>query len=610
MLFNFFGKSFSANTIPLTFNEHDKKMLFLNTVITVIAVNVVFTSLTTVYLHIHPPIVLDLSFFATEEDYFGALDLALQLHVRLLITITIVSPEICFILIVLYYLLEGLFSVTTNNSKTLFYFPILSGYYCFRLATSLLITGILFTYWYYSFMAGPISADLGVVEYFHSLYYYGNLIITPLVMKLKIIIAFLVAFILYLSSNYLKITKLNNYEFAIFISLALISLWVAISSQSWILLYLALELQAICLLILIAWSRHLVSSITTSLKYGVINFIASAIILYGIVRLILLTGTTSFSNLSLFELLDSTIITNTSNNYILGLPLAFLLLGLLIKLGVAPLAFWVPEIYAGIPLPVLIFFATIPKLVYVFLISTFVTTHFSLILVTQFKWLFLGLAIITSTIGTFGLITENRDIIRFIGYSSISNMGILCLIWGFMVHDTLGVSVTYMLYYIINTLLFLGVFTYLYIPLLKRQVFYFSDLQIFIRHSSLFNFYLIIGFSFFSFLGLPPLLGFWGKFLAVKAIIPIIITSYEWAVLVWVILITVAGGFGYIRLFNIISSEIPGHSATLSIKPISDNILYFYFYLFILIQIIGCLYATDILDFLSGLRYFPRSRIF
>ena len=39
MLFNFFGKSFSANNIPLTFNEHDKKILFLNTVITLTAVN-------------------------------------------------------------------------------------------------------------------------------------------------------------------------------------------------------------------------------------------------------------------------------------------------------------------------------------------------------------------------------------------------------------------------------------------------------------------------------------------------------------------------------------------------------------------------------------------
>ena len=39
MVFNFFGKKFSANNITLPFNEHNKKILFLNTVITLTTVN-------------------------------------------------------------------------------------------------------------------------------------------------------------------------------------------------------------------------------------------------------------------------------------------------------------------------------------------------------------------------------------------------------------------------------------------------------------------------------------------------------------------------------------------------------------------------------------------
>jgi NADH-quinone oxidoreductase subunit N len=501
----------------------------------------------------------------------------------------VLLPDLCFFLLVIYYLLEGLFFVTEANEKYANYFPIKSSHYCLILGCILVIIGLLQGFnalWLESFDINKLY------------FYYNSFKVSPVILKIKMILSFLVAAILYLSANFLKNNKLNNYEFSFILAIALISLWIAVSALSWLLLYLSLELQALCLFILMSWSRNLTVSINTALKYGVINFVASALMLYGIVRLILLTGDTSFLSIpsEYSELFTNNSLIN--QYYIVVFPITFILMGLFIKLGVAPLSFWVPEIYAGLPLPVLMFFATAPKFVYVFLISNFLVVHFSYFIFDQLKLLFLLLAVLTTVIGTFGLMTEKRDIMRFVGWSSISNLGVLFLLWGLINQNQIlfSLSLTYMFYYVVNTLLFLGVFNYLYLPAVNRQIFYFSDLQILLRHSSLNVFYLIIMCSFFSFLGLPPFLGFWGKFIALRGLIAFITTPFEWFVVIFVLLLTVAGGFNYIRLFNSIGAENTKENFMLTLAPIETKIFYHHLVMFISCQIGGCLLIPLIIN--------------
>lgn len=484
-------------------------------------------------------------------------------------------PDIILFVLLMYFLMEGLFVTTAKDPKYNDYYPIKSGYYCVVLGVIVFITGLA------QFFLGFLHSF--VFMGFETLFYYNSLNVGSLFLLVKGILSLLVSFILFLTPNFLKNNKLNNYEFSFILVICLISLWLSISAESWLILYLSLELQALCLLILIAWSRNLIISINTALKYGIINFLASSMMLYGIVRLILITGELNFSVQTYFYSI------NYAHDFNFVYFLICIFVGLFIKMGVAPVSAWIPEIYAGLPLPVLLFFSTVPKLVYVFLITRFLYLDFLRVSLVDFRLLFILLAVLTALVGAFGLMNEKKDIMRFIGWSSILNLGLLFLFWGLSLGyfdmSLFSTSIIYMLFYNINILLFLGVFVYLFFPFLNRQAFFFSDLGVILRTNSLQPFYFIIVFSFFSFLGLPPFVGFWGKFVLLKELVKYVNTPIEWFVVIFVYFLTIAGGFSYIRLFNTIGSENIKDNYMLSLSPIKNNSIKYYLYFFIFCQV-------------------------
>jgi NADH:ubiquinone oxidoreductase subunit 2 (subunit N) len=129
------------------------------------------------------------------------------------------------------------------------------------------------------------------VEHLTVFFCYNTLKINKILILIKICLALFAFGSLMTVQRYLMLASLTNYEYPLFISLATLAMFVSISANNWIILFLALELQALCFLVLFAWNRRSEKAINATLKFAVINFLASTLILIAIIEIILYTQT-------------------------------------------------------------------------------------------------------------------------------------------------------------------------------------------------------------------------------------------------------------------------------------------------------------------------------
>jgi len=116
---------------------------------------------------------------------------------------------------------------------------------------------------------------------------------------IKVIVLIFTGLCLWLSQNNLDRLKINNFEYILLILSASLGLLFLVSSNDLISLYLALEMQSLCLYVLAAAKKDSTFSTEAGLKYFVLGSLSSALLLFGISMLYGLTGTTNFSNFSL-----------------------------------------------------------------------------------------------------------------------------------------------------------------------------------------------------------------------------------------------------------------------------------------------------------------------
>jgi NADH:ubiquinone oxidoreductase subunit 2 (subunit N) len=175
-------------------------------------------------------------------------------------------------------------------------------------------------------------------------------------------------------------------------------------------------------------------------------------------------------------------------------PMSLILIGFLVKLGAAPFHIWVPDVYAGSHTIVTAFFSTIVKFIlFMFFIKFYIFFNNNLIINIA--------ATFSLILGTI-LTLRQLEIKRFIAYSSITHLGFL------LICDFYS-SYIYILTYIISLLLFFCVL--LNIKLYGHELIYFNDLRLLKKTGQLNNLFLIV--STLSMAGIPPLSGFFGKFL-------------------------------------------------------------------------------------------------
>jgi len=357
----------------------------------------------------------------------------------------------------------------------------------------------------------------------------------------KIFVLILSILCIFISFNYLKNEKINTFEYQILLLIVIFGSLCLISSNDFLILYLAIEIISLSLYILASYNTNSSLSAEASLKYVILGSFSSGLFLFGSSLFYGFTGTINFNKLYLL-LLDTSDI-----YYAVILGLLFFFISFLFKLGAAPFHMWVADVYEGVPISVTIFLTTVPKIA-IFSIFTrlMYTCFYSLI----YYWqpLLTLTAIISIVFITFVLVSQKK-IKRFLAYSSIVHMGYLLL--GISLGTLEGVysSFLYLIIYMVNTINIWTILISLNYVEKQYKIKYISDLNFLYKINPLLA--IVCALSLLSMAGIPPLAGFFAKFYIFLATLQN--ASYLLAFIG--LLTSVVSSFYYIRIIKVMYFE-------------------------------------------------------
>lgn len=348
---------------------------------------------------------------------------------------------------------------------------------------------------------------------------------------------FFLLFCLIFSRNYFIYEKINIYEYPLLLLLSVEGSFLLMMSYDLFVIYLALELQNLCFYILASIKRYSNFSTEAGLKYFLLGAFSSSLFLFGVSIVYGIFGT-----LNLFDI-SFIIEFNEVYSSLLFISVFFLLSGLIFKLGGAPFHWWIPDVYSGSPTIVTMFFSLMPKLVYVFIfLKLFLVFFFFDYNFINFLFIIVGL--LSLIIGIINAMYQYR-LKRFLAYSAIANVGYLFLSFGLSSFFGFFSSIFFILSYMISvSLIFMFLLSYrkyeFYEFVDSFELSYLSNYNIFVS--------IFVGLIFLSFAGVPPLLGFFAKFLIFLSFV----VEYNFIILFIVLLFSVISGYYYIRMIRFI----------------------------------------------------------
>lgn len=311
------------------------------------------------------------------------------------------------------------------------------------------------------------------------------------------------ALVMVMSVNFADRILSGISEFFVLVLFALTGMMFASSANDLIMVFVSLELITVSFYVLVSFQRSRMGSLEAGVKYLILGAMSTGFLVFGIALIFGTANTTSFTELSAkaASMLDNKI-------FVLGSLMV--LAGLGFKLAAFPFQIWVPDVYQGSPAPATAFLAFGSKAAGVVLLLRFL---FGAIpdLSNQWAKLLMIIAAITILYGNLCAIPQ-RNLKRLLGYSSIANAGYLLL--GIAALNVAGKAAV--LYYLAGYMLTLAA-AFAVICLVARESDDISSFAGLGQRSPLLAASLTLAMV--SLGGIPPLAGFFGKFLLLKAII-------------------------------------------------------------------------------------------
>jgi len=296
-------------------------------------------------------------------------------------------------------------------------------------------------------------------------------------------------------------------EYYSLIVFALAGMLFAASSNDFAMLFVSIELITITFYVLVSFQRSKVAALEAGVKYLILGALSSSFMVFGIALIWGTTGKLNFTELAAVapQFLDSKI-------FLLGVLLV--LVGLGFKIAAFPFQIWAPDVYQGAPTPTTAFLAVGSKAAGIVLLLRFLFSAVPSVTHTQaFATLFIIISGITILYGNLCALPQ-QNIKRLLGYSSIAHAGYLML--GVAALNASGQVA--ILYYLAGYL-FTVLAGFLVIALVLRHLDTedISGLAGLSQRSPLLAATMTIAMV--SLAGIPPLAGFFGKFLLLKSVV-------------------------------------------------------------------------------------------
>ena len=371
-----------------------------------------------------------------------------------------------------------------------------------------------------------------------------------------------------------SLKRFSRYEFLLILWLSAIGMLSLIKSYSFLAIYLSIELQSLSFYMLSSMRSHNEASAEAGLKYFILSAFSSAMLLLGMTLIYGSIGCQSLGDLTMVlnHFLSVGPSCDLGYTYVFIIGLGSICISLFFKLAAAPLHAWIADVYEGCHTSITAWFAITAKIAVITVLIR-INTPDTLIML-------LVMAAATSLI--VGSLSAMRQVKlkRFIAFSAVSNAG-----W-FLLALTAGMWQYMVLHLIVYTILSINLFSIFICPLLRTHpnlayrtrihninshhsalnnkhagtvdhgadsstIKYISDLnQIYKVNPGL---AFAIAMSMFSLAGIPPLAGFYSKYLIINAVSQ----SQQYLLLTIALIAAVISAFYYIRVVKTIYFSTP-----------------------------------------------------
>jgi NADH-quinone oxidoreductase subunit N len=340
---------------------------------------------------------------------------------------------------------------------------------------------------------------------------------------------------------------------------ALLGMFVMISGNNFLVLYLGLELLTLSSYALVALRRDNATASEAAMKYFVLGALASGFLLYGLSMLYGATGSLDIS--TVFKAVAS----GQIKHQVLVLGLVFVVCGLAFKFGVVPFHMWIPDVYQGAPTVVTLMIGGAPKLA-AFAMTIRLLVEGLLPLAVDWQQMLMVLSVGSLLIGNLAAVAQ-INLKRMLAFSTISQMGfvLIGLLSGVVNGNTAAAanayssSMFYVISYVLTTLATFGI-----ILLLAREGFEseeITDLAGLNQRSPLYAG--VMAVCMFSLAGVPPLVGFYAKLSVLQSLIASG-QAGAIALAVFAVMMSLIGAFYYLRVVKVMYFDAPITATTVS----------------------------------------------
>nr|QNV11764.1 NADH dehydrogenase subunit 2 [Hydrobius fuscipes] len=253
----------------------------------------------------------------------------------------------------------------------------------------------------------------------------------------------------------------------LFLSTLFISTMISISSQSWMGMWIGLEINLLSIIPLMNHSKNMMST-EASIKYFVTQALASTILLFSIIMMT-----------NQFFMMENSVYSMTFNS------------ALLTKMGAAPFHFWFPEVMEGLNWTNSLILLTWQKIAPMVMIMYNINFYY-------FNFIIVCCMLISGCMGI-----NQISLRKILAYSSINHIG-----W--MIGAMLFIETMWTYYFIVYSIITMNIV----FILSKINVFYLKQLFMALNSNMIMKMFFIL--NFLSLGGLPPFIGFFPKWITIQ----------------------------------------------------------------------------------------------
>lgn len=367
----------------------------------------------------------------------------------------------------------------------------------------------------------------------------GSFISDPFSRFIKILILIGAAGALFMGLSSMRADNLNRFEYPVLLVLATLGMFMMVSANGLIALYVGIELQSLALYVVAAFKRDSLRSSEAGLKYFVLGALSSGMLLYGASLIYGFSGTVSYAGLG--DVLGE----GAPLGVIIGL--VFFMAGMAFKISAVPFHMWTPDVYEGAPTPATAFLAAAPKVAAVAMLVRALMEAFPGIM-AEWQQIVFFMAVASTLLGAFAAIGQN-NFKRLMAYSSIGHVGFMLIGLAAGTEEAVRGVLIYLVVYVAMT-----IGTFACILTMRRAegaVESIDDLAGLSRNQPIMA--IVLAILMFSLAGIPPFAGFFAKYFVFLAAVE----AGLYVLAVIGVLASVVGAYYYLRVIKVMYFDEP-----------------------------------------------------